>query len=249
MLYAQGIQHAQRYGRKVVRHFGITAPHHVDIVRIAAGLGAPIVASCIDGANAQLVRTGREVKIMVSDREINTKTQAFNIGHEVSHLVLDHPSVPHHALFEAQRALVPGERDIEAEANVCAAEILMPANLMKPFVQTRTMELAAIEAVAEAFRISILAAARRLIPLSPHACAVVFTNRAGVIQWHEQSKTFAGSFAAGVPIDLGSLAHAFGTCGDLPGAPRLTPATAWPQVHGARDLLESAIASRDFGTV
>src|SRR5688500_3599791 len=121
------IREARRVARALVYRLGISTAEHIRIEAIAKRLGAHVVETNLDGAQAQLLRTGDEVVIMVSDRITDVASRRFSIAHELGHYMLKHPSMPPHALFGvAERRVRDDERDYEAEANAFASELLMP---------------------------------------------------------------------------------------------------------------------------
>src|SRR5258706_13015634 len=122
-----GIREARRVARALVYRFGIAAPDHIRIEAIAKRMGARVVEIRLDGADAQLVRVGSDVRIMVSDRIPDGGARRFGIGHELGHFVLGHPSMPPYMLrTSTPRPTSNNERDYEAEANAFASELLMP---------------------------------------------------------------------------------------------------------------------------
>src|SRR5690242_14447019 len=94
-----GIREARRIARALVYRLGIVSAEHIRIEAIAKRLGARVVETHLDGAQAQLLRTGDETVIMVSDRVTDVASRRFSIAHELGHCVLKHPSMPPHALF------------------------------------------------------------------------------------------------------------------------------------------------------
>src|SRR5262245_62090445 len=135
-----GISDARRAARAYVMRLGISAPEHIRIDAIAKrlaalrGLTLRIIEGPLDGADSQLVRLPGELTIFISDRIKDAGSRKFIIGHELGHLMLDHPLLPPHRIGDAaeshrQRdriATTEDVRDYEAEANAFSSELTMP---------------------------------------------------------------------------------------------------------------------------
>lgn len=245
-----GIANARGCARALVRRLGISAPEHIRIEAIAKRLGARVVETQLDGADAQLVRTGEDVFIMVTDRLTDDGARRFAIAHELGHFVLGHPSMPPHLLSTPPWLRTRGEheRDYEAEANAFASELLMPHALVNRWCDVSPVSLDVAWRIARDFRVSILASARRFAELSPERCAAVFTARRKVV-WVTQSATFTREIERGRRVDPDSMAWEFYERGELEDRARPVPADAWLETSVEVDIVEHATASHEFGTV
>lgn len=248
---AAGIVAARKHARALVRRFGIRAPAHIRVEAIAAHHGVACVAVPLDGATAQLVRCGPRVHILVSDRS-EVGARRFSIAHELGHYLLEHPTTATDELAGGRAEVGPHGRDLEAEANAFAAELLMPGELVDAYA-ARDATLAAAQAIARDFEVSILASARRLAERSRARCAAVFAM-AGRVVWVERSapfdRAFADSIARGQRLAPATLAAQYFAHGRLDPAPLAVPRAAWlgeRRVGG--EVIEHAIASREFNSV
>jgi len=133
-----GILEARCVARALVYRLGISAAEHIRIEAIAKRLGARVVEAQLDGAQAQLVRSGTDTKIIVSDKITDIPVRRFSIAHELGHFVLNHPFVPAPSLCDpvSARRYDPEMRDYEAEANAFAGELLMPYELVHAWCET-----------------------------------------------------------------------------------------------------------------
>lgn len=242
-----GIRIARHAARALLRRFGVTAPEHVRVEAFALYLGARLVEAKLDGAVAQIVRVGDETKIVVSDRVTDVCARRFSIAHELGHFVLRHPSRTPAELCGARNRR-SGERDYEAEANAFAGELLMPHALVRPWCEATPVSLDVAWRIADVFTVSILAATRQFVALTPEACAAVFSANNHIV-WFAKSGAFAHELAARRPLDPQSLAWDFFTRGTLDESARHVPAQAWIDATDDAELVEHSHASREYGTV
>jgi len=245
-----GIREARRVARALVFRLGITAPEHIRIEAIAKRLGLRIVVTKLDGAEAQLVRTGDDAMIMVSDRIKDPAARRFSIAHELGHFVLGHPSMPPHMLSATLRMKRGSEyeRDYEAEANAFASELLMPYSLVRKLCEVSPMSLREPWLIAEMFSVSILTSTIRVTEISPERCAAVFSAKRHVV-WFAPSETFTREIERGRRIDPHSVAWDFYTKGAIDDREQPVPADAWFDTSVDVEIIEHSTASTEHGTV
>jgi Zn-dependent peptidase ImmA (M78 family) len=250
-MQVDGIRDARRVARALLYRFGITAPEHVRIEAIAKRLGVRIVETQLDGAQAQLVRSGRDVIIYVSDRITDPCARRFSIAHELGHLVLGHSPAPAAQLCNPhawKRIDEARDRDHEREANTFASEVLMPRLLIEKRCDVSPVDLGVSWEIARDFTVSILASTRRFVELSPERCIAVFSAK-GIVQWRHPSATFTRDIPPGRHIDRDSAAWDFFARGALDDRPQPIPASAWLETSVDVDLVEHSICSREHQTV
>ncbi|MEZ4362181.1 MAG: ImmA/IrrE family metallo-endopeptidase [Kofleriaceae bacterium] len=131
---------------------------HLRVEAIAEYLGVEIWEGVLDGATAQLVRYGRRTAILLSNRVVDPCAHRFSIAHELGHLVMRHPSMPHPVSTWPTAQRKP-RRDHEAEANAFAAELLMPAALLRRRCEVAPVNLQVPRQIAEEFNVSLPASA------------------------------------------------------------------------------------------
>ncbi len=251
-----GIWNARRAARAYVTRLGISAPEHVRIVAIAKrlathkGFALRIVDGPLDGADSQLVRVPGEATIIISDRVKDPAARKFILGHELAHLVLDHPTLPPHRIGDAATAQpTPKDvRDYEVEANAFASELTMPFSLVRDWCRNVPVNLDAPWRIARTFGMSILASARRFAELSPERCAAVFSADRRII-WCTESTKLAGRIERNRSLDPGSVAWSFWGQGTVDERERRVPATAWFPTSVDVEIVEHAVASHEFRTV
>ena len=124
---------ARAIARRLLHESGVTKPAHIDVEAVARRQGADIVRGPLLGATARVMRLGTRARIRVSDRIEHPGVQRFSIAHELGHLSLDHelPTIAEATdpVSYVARVCARTQRDgvdPESEADVFAAELLMP---------------------------------------------------------------------------------------------------------------------------
>lgn len=245
-----GIRAARQAARALLHRFGVRAAEHIRIESFAKHLGATILVSRLDGAQAELVRVHGHAHIILSDRVTDECARRFSIAHELGHLVLDHPTPALAALcgeHPARRGR-NDERDYEAEASAFAGELLMPESLLRARCEVSPVSLAIPWTIADQFKVSILASAIRFTELSSERCAAVFSSR-GIVKWCAPSPTFTREIERGTRIDPASVAWDYYEKGDLDDREQTVPADAWFRTSASAEIVEHSVASKELGTV
>jgi hypothetical protein len=86
------IEDARMCAREQLQRFGVVAPEHVDPEAFAAYLNVAVMTVKLDGADAQLIKAGKRVTILRSQRIASPVVRRFTIAHELGHLLLGHPT-------------------------------------------------------------------------------------------------------------------------------------------------------------
>lgn len=160
-----------------------------DVEGIAAVLGLDVRRGRFPGADARLVGASGIGVIRLSTKVDHEGAQRFSVAHELGHRQLSHRSA---AVPSCEPTTVHGHvaRGAEAEANAFAAEPLMPKRLLRRRCDVSPVSLAHAHAIASDSKVSLLAAALRLVELPSERCAPVLC-RDGRIVWAARSCTFA----------------------------------------------------------
>ena len=116
------------------------APIPVDNLAFTLGYQVVMLQS-VDDACSAIVST-REKLIGINAKH-HRHRQRFSLGHEIAHILLKHPP--------ESRCTIKEIALYNAEADECAAEILMPAPLVRQWL-TRTRDTAAL---ARIFNVSV----------------------------------------------------------------------------------------------
>jgi len=130
------IAHCRQVARSVVKRHRVTAPP-VDVHAIARAVGVTVNDADLGSVDARLYRRDGDWILEVNPGFAPT-AQRFSVAHELGHLLLGHEGCGTNA-------------DDERAANVFAAELLMPLELVKAALRTTTRlgELASLFQVSK----------------------------------------------------------------------------------------------------
>lgn len=230
---------------------GATKPKDIDLDKIAADNDAEIAFDDLEGATARVVRIGERARIVISTRIVDPGSIRFSIAHEIGHLLCMHHvgNGGRSGLDRVCSPLVVAGTNIEREASVFAAELLMPTQLVTQMCAVQPDTLAPIHAISSAFRTSVMASAMRFVELTPERCAVVYT-RHGRVQWAKKSPSFIAWIPKGRAVDPASAAFEYFQHGSIEQTTRAVPSAAWlPDGDESGTLYEHATALSDMGAV
>jgi Zn-dependent peptidase ImmA (M78 family) len=151
-------QRAAIAARRLLRELREVAPP-TDLDSIAANLGIEVVRKhgLPEDVSGFLLRTEGRTFCVLNRSHSRTRNR-FTLAHEVGHFLL-HPKKESYDLMARDSRSAEGVHRHEIEANIFAAELLMPANLLRtrvaepldPFLPTfdlRIMELARLFGVS-----------------------------------------------------------------------------------------------------
>jgi hypothetical protein len=174
----------------VIESLRIERPSEILIEEIAFEHGAVVQYEPLRGADGRLVRMGTRAIIRVRNDIPELGRRRFIIAHELGHLLLGHgvnilKLCKEPDFLEWQK----DHRSAENDANIFAAELLMPEQFFRPHCQTGNPSVKLIEQLAGQFQTSLTATAMRYVECSPDPCAVVI-SRDGQIRWNRCSATF-----------------------------------------------------------
>lgn len=152
---------------KILTHLGITDPAEIDVDAIAWTMGAAVKYRPLDGCEARIVGVGDRAVITVHEGR-RPERQRFSVGHELGHW-------KHHRgrRFDCRSEDIGSPKDDspfdpERVADQFAVDLLMPAFLFQPAAgRLGRMTLDVADTLAAAFRVSLTAAAIRLVEVGP----------------------------------------------------------------------------------
>jgi hypothetical protein len=227
-------------------------PIDLDIEGLAALRGAIVRREQLTGCEGRLVKRGKHGIISIKADIGEVGRERFTIAHELGHFELNHSN--------SELMICAGKdiqiwndksKNIEASANLFAAELLMPETMFKPLCAKDEPSLALIENLAEEFRTSLQATALRYVGFSPHRVAIV-VSRQDRIEWSKVSDDFGFFIERGKKLDFDSLASAFFAGGKLPTDMRAVPIGAWiddRRVSSRVRVLEQSKGFKNYGFV
>lgn len=193
--------------RAMIEALRIDAPELIDVEAIAALRGLICENGGISGAVGRLVKGIGGGVIRVRNDVRNEGRRRFTIAHEIGHFEL-HTARDSSSCTSADLDCWSafGKED-EYQANVFAAEMLMPEKLLAPRCRGVRPCLECVDQLASAFRTSFTATAIRFAELCPEECAIVL-SAAGKIKWGYPGKQFRFKFfETGVDLNPYTIAY------------------------------------------
>ena len=170
-------QHIRAIVDKIFLDRGITSTSvPIDVDAIVEAYGIEIKRDQVDeGLSGFIVRSAKGGKAMIGvNRNHHPNRQRFTIAHELGHYLLHENEVVH---FDGERpgftvhlrdhASSEGKDDLEREANLFAAELLMPARFLRKDVHEKPIDLfddpgKALDTLAKKYAVSREALTYRL---------------------------------------------------------------------------------------
>ena len=239
---------AEACGKAFVAEFG--ADCGTRLRTIAPEIGLEVVdvdANSYEGALLRL--SGACFGTIVLNSRIREETRRlFTLGHEIGHYLLPNQQ---DTLHPCQTVDIEnwGGRTAESEANRFAAEILMPNTELAGFLKVHpTFE--AVRSLAAQCAVSLTAAAYRLVELTSHRAAIVWSTD-GTVVWNKSSDEFDRAIPREA-LDSRTYAADWFKGTDLDDRPKEVPATAWLYEGNLREgatVLEHSVAIPYYGSV
>jgi len=215
------------------------AVHGLDCAKrlwsIAPGLGLDIEEVDADNFEGALIRAiGLARGCIVLNRAIpEPGRRLFTLAHEVGHYVLpDHDREIHPCGREDLENFDPQLAAREREANVFAAEITMPEEIVRPLA-FREPSWAAVDELASQCGTSLTASAFRVVGRTNHALAMVWSV-AGKVCWYHRSSEFLPKVRVDELAPTTVAADAF-KGHSLPDTWVQVPAEAWLYADAVRE--------------
>jgi Zn-dependent peptidase ImmA (M78 family) len=167
---------ARQAARNVLQRFHVEHPDAIDVETIAWHLGRLVVKEGgLDGAEGRLVATTTRGGVIRVAPTANVGRNRFTIAHEIGHWVLHQRAIIDRTDSKANFT-VWNDLSEEAEANVFAAELLMPEFLLRPQFSGIHPSLKLMDSLAEEFRTSVIATVFQYWEYTNEPLAVVLSD-------------------------------------------------------------------------
>ena len=222
------------------------------LTEIAEEFGIDVLyrpAESYDGALLR-IRDAQRGCIVINSRIREESRKRFTLAHEIGHFVL--PGQQEVSAPCQQQRIENWDADLyrpELEANRFAAEILMPRGLMAEFVQSEP-SLESIRSIAQLCGTSLTASAIRLITLTPHRAAVVWSQNQKIL-WSKLSEGFVRWIRKG-EVRGNSFAGQYYRKQSVPDQLAPVPASAWLYEKGLQEgaqIWEQSVGLKNYGAV
>lgn len=217
--------HCKSEAAKLLKKLWVESPDEIDLEALAYKAGnLRIEEGGLENAEGRIVASASGGTIRVKPG-LNPGRRRFTIAHEIGHRVL-HPREGLQHEDTSKSFTLWNDDSEETEANVFAAELLMPEFLFGPRAAKIAPSLASVDRLAGDFQTSAMATAYQYVNLSIEQVALV-VSEAGRIKWTARSKDFWPLVRTGeLHSDSGAGEIHAGRAGDTKGMVR-SPAYAW----------------------
>jgi len=233
-----------------LRRFGLDSRER--LAEIAEEIGIEVLyrpAESFDGALLR-IRDAQRGYIVINSRIREESRRRFTLAHEIGHFVL--PGQQEVSAPCKQQKIENWEEDLyrpELEANRFAGEILMPRGIMAEFCQSEP-SLESIRSIAKLCGTSLTASAVRLITLTPHRAAVVWSQDQKIL-WSKPSEGFVRWIRKGEVRENSFAAQCYRKQ-SVPDQLAPVPASAWLYEKGLREgaqIWEQSVGLKNYGAV
>lgn len=182
-------QACRQAARNLLAKVKVEAPQEIDLEVLAYAAGELLIEhGGLDTAEGRLVASPGKGGIIRVKTGLNPRRDRFTVAHEIGHYAL-HPLVPHDRQHTATDFTIWHDASEEAEANVFAAELLMPEFLFRPRSRGKNPSLALLDSLAEEFRCSFMATAFQYVHYTNEQVALV-VSEGDQICWVKKAKDF-----------------------------------------------------------
>ena len=237
-------------GESFLRRFGLDSRDR--LTEIAEEFGIDVLyrpAESYDGALLR-IRDAQRGCIVINSRIREESRKRFTLAHEIAHFVL--PGQQEVSAPCKQQRIENWDADLyrpELEANRFAADILMPRGLVAEFVQSEP-SLESIRSIAQLCGTSLTASAVRLITLTPHRAAVVWSQNQKIL-WSKLSEGFVRWIRKGEVRENSFAAQCYRKQ-SVPDQLAPVPASAWLYEKGLQEgaqIWEQSVGLKNYGAV
>ena len=203
------------------------SPDEIALEAMAMHFNIRICERILSGCEARIIRQGDRAVISVRQDITPHGRKRFAIAHEMGHFFLHADTKQLSNCTNADFYEWGHKKREKAEANIFAAELLMPEDIIKPEITGKVPSLEIIETLASAYRTTLTATAIRFVSLTKEPCAVIASDGKARL-WKWCSTSFLEEFAL---VETDEI-HKYSCVGDtLPvlGTPTSdsVPAGAW----------------------
>jgi Zn-dependent peptidase ImmA (M78 family) len=170
-----------RRAEALISELGISSADELDVDAIAMASGVEVRYERMNGCEASLVGFQDRAIATINPCGVRGR-ERFSIAHEVGHWQL-HRGRSFHCRVDDADANLASNRELEKEADMFAAHMLMPAPIFVPMVKSfGEPNFQNLARMSEALDTSIMATALRLADINTLPVIVASYNRAG-LRW------------------------------------------------------------------
>lgn len=242
--------HCKAEANKLLQTLWVQAPEEIDLESLAHKAGKlRIKEGGLENAKGRIVASASGGTIRVKPG-MNLGRRRFTIAHEIGHYIL-HPREGLDREDTSANFTLWNDPGEETEANVFAAELLMPEFLFKPRAAKGVPGIALMDRLAADFSTSVMATAFQYVNYTIEQVALV-VSEGGNIKWSVRSKDFWPLVRTGALSGDSAAGEIF--AGKSPDTKKMvrTPACAWlPKFENdsERDIKEDSRFLEWYGCI
>ena len=181
--------HCKAEAHKLLNKLWIKSPEEIDLVALAYQAGSlRIEEGGLDNSDGRIVAQGPSGGTIRVKSGLNLGRRRFTIAHEIGHYLL-HPQEVLDRDDTIENFSIWNDAGEESEANLFAAELLMPEFLFKPKARSKAPSLNSIDSLASTYSTSMLATAFQYVTYAIDQVALV-VSVGGKVKWFHRSKEF-----------------------------------------------------------
>ena len=164
--------------KELLTELRIRNPDEIEIEKIAAFKNVLVRYEPLQGMDGRIVRDGNAAIVTVNSAIKFEGQRRFVIAHELGHFFL-HPTTRQIETVDAKQINNWSERQEieEYEANIFAAELLMPEVLLAPRIKSKRPSFDLIDTLCEEFHTTFTATAVQFVLNTSEECAVVSCSK------------------------------------------------------------------------
>jgi Zn-dependent peptidase ImmA (M78 family) len=164
--------------RELLNELQILEPDEIDVERIALFKDVEVRYEPLQGMDGRIVRDGNAGVITVNSKIDFEGQKRFVIAHELGHYFLHPHTRQVESVSQDQTNIWSDQQDVEEyEANIFAAELLMPSSLLAPRIKGKVPSFDLIESLQKDFKTTLTATAVQFVLNSKEECAIVSCSK------------------------------------------------------------------------
>lgn len=213
---------------KIIQEYHYKSPIDLDLELIANAENLIVEETELQGMLGKITYDTDCGIIKINSSIKDTGQKRFTLAHELGHYFneKDIRTNPLYRHIDNYLSFNTGKK-FEDNANLFAAELLMPRLWFNDFIQKRCINFELIKGIAEYFNVSLSAAAFRYVNIGKYPTAIIYSQN-GIVKWSAFHDYFPFKFLRnGTKVHKETPAYDFFAGKTMQTCEDLIPATCW----------------------